>query len=400
VPGRIEVLGKHTDYAGGRSIVAAVEKGFCFAASARKDNIVRILDAATNEKTRFQISSRLETRSRHWSNYPRTVARRIADNFTQPLRGADIAFAADLPPAAGLSSSSALIVGFFLILSDLNALHLRPQYTHNIKTPEDLAAYLAAIENGQTFATLKGRKGVGTFGGSEDHTAILCSRPGSLSQYSYAPVRFEQSLALPARSLFAIASSGVTAQKTGSAMKYYNRLSNLAADIVRLWNTHTGRSDPNLAAAIAAHSTACHDLRQLLQQTSNDHFTPHEHLQRFEHFLAESEQIVPKAAHALAKGDINLFAEQTARSQQLAEQLLDNQVPQTIFLANSAIRLGALAASAFGAGFGGSVWALIKNKNAGAFLENWATLYQQKFPKAVANAAFFLTLPGPPACQL
>jgi len=35
VPGRIEVLGKHTDYAGGRSLLCAIERGFCFAAIPR-----------------------------------------------------------------------------------------------------------------------------------------------------------------------------------------------------------------------------------------------------------------------------------------------------------------------------------------------------------------------------
>ena len=37
VPGRIEVLGKHTDYAGGRSLLCAAEQGFCLVAAARSD---------------------------------------------------------------------------------------------------------------------------------------------------------------------------------------------------------------------------------------------------------------------------------------------------------------------------------------------------------------------------
>ena len=45
VPGRIEVLGKHTDYAGGRSLLCAVGRGFCVAASPRDDRVLRILDA-------------------------------------------------------------------------------------------------------------------------------------------------------------------------------------------------------------------------------------------------------------------------------------------------------------------------------------------------------------------
>ena len=41
VPGRIEVLGKHTDYAGGRSLVCALERGFCVRVAPRSDSLVR-----------------------------------------------------------------------------------------------------------------------------------------------------------------------------------------------------------------------------------------------------------------------------------------------------------------------------------------------------------------------
>ena len=45
VPGRLEVFGKHTDYAGGRTLVAAVPRGFAVVASARADHEVRVRDA-------------------------------------------------------------------------------------------------------------------------------------------------------------------------------------------------------------------------------------------------------------------------------------------------------------------------------------------------------------------
>src|SRR5438552_16784872 len=46
VPGRLEVLGKHTDYAGGRSLVCAIQRGHCFVAAPRDDSELRISDAA------------------------------------------------------------------------------------------------------------------------------------------------------------------------------------------------------------------------------------------------------------------------------------------------------------------------------------------------------------------
>ena len=110
--------------------------------------------------------------SRHRDPAPRAQLR-------GPLRGVEIAFGSDLPRASGLSSSTALVIGVFVALADRNRLDTHPEYVANIASPEDLAGYLGAVENGQSFATLGGDTGVGTRGGSQDHTAILCSRPAS-----------------------------------------------------------------------------------------------------------------------------------------------------------------------------------------------------------------------------
>ena len=77
--------------------------------------------------------------------------------------------------------------------------------------------------------------------------------------------------------------------------------------------------------------------------------------------------IVPGAADALAEGDLDRFGALVDRSQAGAEAALGNQVPETIHLQRSARRLGARAASAFGAGFGGSVWALVAATGAETF---------------------------------
>ncbi len=408
VPGRIEVLGKHTDYAGGRSIIAATENGFCIVAAQRPDTTVRLIDVATGEQVEFQISDNLNPRPGHWSNYPMTVARRLARNFPGTLCGAEIAFASDLPSAAGMASSSAMIVGFFLVLSAFDDLTSHAEYRNDISGPIDLATYLATVENGRTFGSLAGDKGVGTFGGSEDHTAILCCRPGTLSQYSYCPVRFERNVEFPPEHIFAIASSGVVAEKTGAAMEKYNRLSNLSQCAVRIWNEATGRADPHLAAAIASSPSAPDRLQNILQQAgppyvwraSDKKFSSEELSKRLEHFLAESENIVPAASDALAAGDLVEFGRQATHSQQLAEKLLGNQVPETVFLARCARDLGAVAASAFGAGFGGSVWALTKTSEAKRFLRKWSALYKSEFPGPAANAVFLLTRPGPAAFEL
>jgi galactokinase len=134
-----------------------------------------------------------------------------------------------------------------------------------------------------------------------------------------------------------------------------------------------------------------------LQGTAHAEFAPDLLLRRLEHFLVESCHIIPAAAAALVAQDWPRFGVLVDRSQHAAENLLGNQVAETIFLAQSARELGAIAASAFGAGFGGSVWALIRSADAKGFTEAWSAKYQEQFPSSAATSEFFLTQAGPPA---
>ncbi len=400
VPGRIEVLGKHTDYAGGRSVIAATEKGFCLVEAPRKDKKINVIDAVSRDKIAFVLDSQLKPKPGHWSNYLMTVARRLSRNFSGLHCGCDVAFASDLPPAAGMSSSSALMAVFFLALSRINQLDRHEAYKRNIDGMESLAGYLGTIENGQSFGTLTGDEGVGTFGGSEDHTAILCCKANMLSQYSYCPVRFERSIAVPDDYVFAVAGSGVVAEKTKDAREKYNRASLLASTIADVWRKETGRNDPHLAAAAQSSPEAVAHIRDVLRRYRGDKFSSEELLNRFEHFYAESMEIIPAAGDALSKGDVDKFGTEVDRSQHLAERLLGNQVSETIFLAKSARWLGAVAASAFGAGFGGSVWAVVHVDQAKTFLHNWTQQYFEKFAQHADKASFFLTRAGPAALEL
>ena len=64
VPGRIEVLGKHTDYAGGRSLLCAVERGFAVLATPRDDAVVRAVDAQRHETRVVSLDCTGTTRRR------------------------------------------------------------------------------------------------------------------------------------------------------------------------------------------------------------------------------------------------------------------------------------------------------------------------------------------------
>lgn len=399
VPGRIEVLGKHTDYCGGRSLVAATEQGFCLVAVPRDDARVRVTDAAAREEATFDLDPELAPPRGHWSNYPMTVARRLARNFPDARRGVDLAFCSDLPAAAGMSSSSAFIIAAFLALRAVNHLAEHPDYRRNIPDDLSLAEYLGTNENGQSYRELQGDRGVGTFGGSEDHTGILCSEPGSLGQFAYCPTRFERRVAVPEGYVFAIGSSGVVAEKTGAALERYNRVSARAAALVDAWTSSTGREATTLAAIVEQGEEAIAELGAIVRRQPPAGFAEGELQRRLDQFCLEHLKIVGQAGEALDRGDLGEFKRLVIRSQRAGADMLENQVEETVALATMACDRYAEGASGFGAGFGGSVWALVRAAEAPAFLEQWERDYRARFPER-GEALFLTTGAGSSAFEL
>lgn len=323
VPGRIEVFGKHTDYAGGHSLVAAIPQGITVVAEKTRDGRVDVPP----------------------SPYADTVIRRLRANFPGVDFSARISWSSNLPQAAGMSSSSALIIAIAEALIACSGIEETEAWKDTIRTREDRASYFGCIENGSRFGSLAGDAGVGTHGGSEDHAAILLSRAGCLGLFAFAPLRSVRSVTMPAGWTFVVATSGVRAEKAAGARDAYNRL-----------------ADP--AAMTGA---------------------------RLEHFRAEDARVLD-AAEAFARGDIARIGALAADSQCDADHLLGNQVPETRDLVAIALETGAAAASSFGAGWGGSVWALARDTDAAAFGARWLAAYRARHPQR--DARVLLSPPG------
>jgi galactokinase len=120
-------------------------------------------------------------------------------------------------------------------------------------------------------------------------------------------------------------------------------------------------------------------------------------MERREQFREETEVIVPGAGDAIRDRDWARLGTLVDRSQALAESVLRNQVPETVHLARAARTHGAVAASAFGAGFGGAVWAMIPRAEADRFLSAWRADYERAFPARRSRAKWSITRPAGPA---
>jgi galactokinase len=384
VPGRLEVFGKHTDYAGGRTLVSALPRGFAVAAVRRRDDTIAVVDARSGERVALAPEA-LDATIAGWGNYVQTAARRLTRNFAAARAGADIVFASDLPQAAGMSSSSALIVSMATVLVQLRFIDRTDRWRQNIRSSLDAAGYFACIENGMSFGTLEGDRGVGTHGGSEDHAAMLAGTAGHLSAFAFTPMRRIGCAPLAAGWAFVIAPSGVAAEKTGAARGLYNRLSEGTGRLLALWNDAEPRAS-SLAAALSSSEDAVARLRSVVAHSDVNGWPPDALERRLDHFLREDAR-VPAALHAFAAADAEALAEVADASQRDAEDLLGNQVPETIALARSARALGAIGACSFGAGFGGSVWALVDRDMATSFAARW-------------HSQAFIASPGPPLIEI
>lgn len=403
VPGRLEFLGKHTDYCGGRSIVAAVDRGMCFCSSPRTDSRLRIVDAASGEVAELNVAPETLDTPLGWALYPAAVARRLAAITPGPLCGADVAFISDLPPAAGLSSSSCLIVGFFLLLAKSNGQFAGSAQGKKLHDRLALGEFLGAVESGKAWRGLSSDAGVGTHGGSQDQTAILCSSAGYLTGFDFFQGCRWGAVKLPAELTVVIAGSGVVARKTGAAMASYNHLSQQAAACLDYWRELVKQPGDCLEAMFRADPQNYPTLRTALKSHENqliNGFSGMDLLRRVDQFEAESHRLIPAAMAAMAARrwvDLGIMVD---ASQEVADACLQNQVPQTRRLASTARNLGALAASAFGAGFGGAVWALVETSRVPSFLPAWKNIYLSEFPDLQQSACFFRTALGPAASEL
>lgn len=392
-PGRIEVLGKHTDYAGGNTLVCAIDRGITVRVRQSPEPGVLARSDASPDALQIIPGKPAEFAPGHWGRYVATAANRLFENFGE-LADVQLEITSTLPLASGMSSSSALIVAVSLALIDFNGFRSLPQWEANIKSKLDLACYLAAIERGDSYRGLPGNRGVGTLSGSEDHLAMICSAPNELTMLNFNPPALVESVTFPAGYAFVILVSGVLAEKTGKALEAYNRVSGSTQELVASWGRATGASLPNLASVLDSAPNAAPKLMELAEEMG-DYYVA-----RLRHFLAESYVIVPEAVEVLANGSLDYFGKLVGVSQNRAELLLGNQIPETSFLATEAYRMGAVAASAFGAGFGGSVWALVPSEDAEGFGAGWLASYLHKFPQHAEAASFLTTRPSAPARRL
>lgn len=397
VPGRVELVGKHVDYGGGRSLTCAVDLAVRAAARPISERVLRVQLSGSRDWVRVPLATTAQPTRSQWSTYAAAVARRLGRDFPEAVGGVEVRLSSDLPRSAGLSSSTALTIALARAVIDATGLAANAGFAEFANSPIRFAEYVAAIETGAACGSFAADEGVGVRGGAQDHVAILCARAGMVGQFSYIPAREEGWAPWPEDNALVIGVSGVRASKTDNARAAYNRAADAVRWLVRQWNGLTYRNDATLADALASGPDAGTRLHAIGADARGAPVSASYLTTRLAQFREECEVIVPGVADALRAGDLPRVGALVDRSQALAERALENQVPETIHLARSARELGAVAASAFGAGFGGAVWAMVPSERASDFANQWRESFAAAFPGRGAGARVLVTAPSAPA---
>ena len=317
-PGRVNLIGEHIDYHGLPVLPMALRRSIRVAVRARTDRLIR---AASSERYGIRefawTPCLVPAAAGDWENYLRAAAEAVGRKWGV-LHGVDAAIVSDLPPAAGLSSSSALIVAFTLALLRAN------------RIPATFEELMEVLPEGEHF--------VGTRGGGMDHAASLASRAGCASLISFVPLSV-RAIAIPPGWAFLVAHSLHTAEKSGALRAEYNAR--------RTAGTAALKSLNFVSYAEAIQGRTFRDLEAMTHDNA------------FLHVAGEALR-VQEAVAAMERDDALTFGRLLLESHASLCDRLHVSSPPLDRLVTAAMDSGALGARLTGAGFGGCIVALCR----------------------------------------
>jgi galactokinase len=323
VPGRVNLIGEHIDYHGLPVLPMALQRRVYIGFRRRNDRQVRAVSSCYGERE-FPLCPNPEPGAPgDWANYLK-AAMQVAASRWELRVGIDAAVVSDLPPAAGLSSSSALLVAFTLALLDANGFH------------PAIAELMEILPEGEQF--------VGTRGGGMDHAAVLACQSGCALLINFDPLTFK-AIPVPSDWCFLVAHSLTTAEKSGTVNAQYNSRRTAGISGLQKLGLESYRE------AVARHSLE--ELTTLAGRLAGAEF------RSFLHVASETFR-VQECLKALGTEDIDRFGGLLSASHaSLRDQLLVSNGPLDA-LVQSALEAGAAGARLTGAGFGGCAIVLTK----------------------------------------
>jgi galactokinase len=357
-PGRVNLIGEHIDYHNLPVMPIAMRRAIHIAWRPRTDRLIRAVANGYGQREFYWNDGLTPAFAGDWENYLRAAAQAVAGKWGAGT-GIDAAVTSDLPPAAGLSSSSALIVAVTLAL--LRARGVSASF-------EEL---MEVLPDGEHF--------VGTRGGGMDHAASLDSRAGCASLIEFAPVRLRP-VPVPADWAFLVSHSMTTAEKSGAAREEYNvrRAAGYSA-LVRL-----GFSDYRQALAASNPESMAARLDAGPERDS------------YLHTITEAIR-VREAVNAMERSDAIAFGDLLNASHASLRDRLKVSTAALDRLTSDAVASGALGARLTGAGFGGCAVVFCRRGDVARVRDGLVARYYAERRGFDPGSHLILAEPGPGA---
>ncbi len=343
-PGRVNLIGEHTDYNEGFVLPGAIDKKIMLAVGKNDNSRINALAMQFDELQEFSINNIKPAKG--WVNYILGVFFHIQQQTKHPLGGVDVIIDGDVPVGGGMSSSAALCSGFGLALNELFDLNL---------TRLDLVYIGQKTEH--TF--------VGAKVGVMDQFASLHGKAGNLikldcrsMEYEYIPFDFPEHRIVMVNSMVhhSLASSEYNVRRSqceeGVAIlkKFYPEIKSLRDVTVEQVEQHQ------------------RDLPPLVYK-------------RCLYVTKEKERLL-KGCELLEAGDLAGFGKLMVITHQGLSKDYEVSCPELDFLAEKAMTMkGVLGSRMMGGGFGGCTINIVEASQVQAFSDAIQEAYSKQFKK-------------------
>ncbi|WP_200974664.1 galactokinase [Echinicola sp. 20G] len=345
-PGRINLIGEHTDYNDGFVLPAAIDKEIVIAVQANDSEECRLFSFDFQESLTFDIND-FERMESGWGNYVMGVVAQL-QKAGYELKGFDLVFGGDVPVGAGLSSSAAVENGVCLALSALFDLGL--EKLNMLKFAQKAEHEFAGVQCGimDQFASMMGK---------DNHAIRLDCR--SLD-FSYFPIELGD---------YQIVLCDTQVKHSLADTAYNDRRRECQEGVEAVQKYH-----PNVQSL---RDVTLEMLDEAKEDVSEVVYT------RSKYVIEENERLL-KGCELLEKGDIKGFGQQMYGSHDGLSEMYEVSCKELDFLADFAKSNESVAgARMMGGGFGGCTINLVEKSGKEQFEKEVSAAYQEAFGKAL-----------------
>ena len=361
-PGRVNLIGEHTDYNGGYVLPFAIDRYTTVTLRPRLDRMVRVRTAVFDDTVEIELPIHDPQKRGDWSDYLVGLLAELSRS-TRLRFGFDGLIASDIPIGAGLSSSAALEIAL--------AIGLCRVYDLSIEDLE-LARLCQRVEN----------EFVGTRCGIMDQIASLLATDRSALLLDTDTLA-ARSIPLPDdRVGFLVIDTNAHRSLAQSA--YNNRRRECETAVTLLRNAFPSRVIPSLSTVGSWDADQWEDvLPPVLRR-------------RVAHVCSENARVL-RAAAALEGGDLSTVGRLLYASHASLRDLFEASTPELDFLVDWGAEHGAIGARVVGGGFGGATIHLVSLQAASTYTQGILAAYRRRFNR---DATAIAVSPGPGAKRL